>query len=43
MGHDERAPDAEDDIPEGLDTTVHSSALEHAIEHIFLAEVLQEA
>lgn len=32
-----------DVVPNELDTTVHSSALEHVIEHIFLAEVLQEA
>lgn len=44
MGYDEMTADeAEIDVPEGLDTTVHSSALEHVIEHIFLAEVLQEA
>lgn len=43
VGHDELAMDAAGDVPDGLDTTVHSSALEHVIEHIFLAEVLQEA
>lgn len=30
-------------VPDELDVVVHSSALEHVIEHIFLAEVLQEA
>lgn len=44
MSHDETsATESGPSVPEELDVAVHSSALEHVIEHIFLSEVLQEA